>query len=130
MIWIIAIRIQDLGSGAIHKLELDGRMLFQIGAVIASLSGAWALVKSQVKTLKENQDSMKIKMTEHGRDLDKNDNSIAVMKNQILILSGILSPNNLAKEHTRRGHIEAEVEMLMEDVSKLYDMHNGKHPPA
>lgn len=130
MIWIIAIRIQDLGSGAIHKLELDGRMLFQIGAVIASLSGAWALVKSQVKTLKENQDSMKIKMTEHGRDLDKNDNSIAVMKNQILILSGILSPNNLAKEHTRRGHIEAEVEMLMQDVSKLYDMHNGKHPPA
>ena len=130
MIWIIAIRIQDLGSGAIHKLELDGRMLFQIGAVIASLSGAWALVKSQVKTLKENQDSMKLKMTEHGRDLDKNDNSIAVMKNQILILSGILSPNNLAKEHTRRGHIEAEVEMLMQDVSKLYDMHNGKHPPA
>ena len=130
MIWIIAIRIQDLGSGAIHKLELDGRMLFQIGAVIASLSGAWALVKSQVKTLKENQDSMKIKMTEHGRDLDKNDNSIAVMKNQILILSFILSPNNLAKEHTRRGHIEAEVEMLMQDVSKLYDMHNGKHPPA
>tara|TARA_R100001132_G_scaffold8444_1_gene7964 strand:- start:169 stop:504 length:336 start_codon:yes stop_codon:yes gene_type:complete len=111
-------------------LELDGRMLFQIGAVIASLSGAWALVKSQVKTLKENQDSMKIKMTEHGRDLDKNDNSIAVMKNQLLILSGILSPNNLAKEHTRRGHIEAEVEMLMQDVSKLYDMHNGKHPPA
>ena len=130
MIWITAIRIQDLGSGAIHKLELDGRMFFQIGAVIASLSGAWALVKSQVKTLKENQDSMKIKMTEHGRDLDKNDNSIAVMKNQILILSGILSPNNLAKEHTRRGHIEAEVEMLMQDVSKLYDMHNGKHPPA
>ncbi len=130
MIWITAIRIQDLGSGAIHKLELDGRMLFQIGAVIASLSGAWALVKSQVKTLKENQDSMKIKMTEHGRDLDKNDNSIAVMKNQLLILSGILSPNNLAKEHTRRGHIEAEVEMLMQDVSKLYDMHNGKHPPA
>ena len=130
MIWITAIRIQDLGSGVIHKLELDGRMLFQIGAVIASLSGAWALVKSQVKTLKENQDSMKIKMTEHGRDLDKNDNSIAVMKNQILILSGILSPNNLAKEHTRRGHIEAEVEMLMQDVSKLYDMHNGKHPPA
>lgn len=124
------IRIQDLGFGVIHKLELDSRMLFQIGAVVASLSGAWALVKSQVKTLKENQDSMRLKMTEHGRDLDKNDNSIAVMKNQILTLAGILSPDNLAVEHTRRGAIEAKVEMLIQDISKIYDMHNGKHPPT
>lgn len=124
------IHTQDLGSGAIHKLELDARMLFQIGAVVASLSGAWALVKSQVKSLKENQDTMRIKMTEHGRDLDKNDNSIAVMKNQIITLAGILSPDNLAKEHTRRGSTEAKIDTLIHDVSQLYDMHNGKHPPV
>ena len=38
-----------------NKMELDVRMIVQIGAVIASLAGAWGLVRSQVATL--NNDS-------------------------------------------------------------------------
>ena len=40
-------------------MEMDTEFLFQIGAVIASLSGAWALVRSQVTTLKANQAEIK-----------------------------------------------------------------------
>ena len=110
-------------------MELDARMLFQIGAVGASLSGAWALVKAQVRTLKENQDIILKKLSEYGHDLDGMSNSIVVLQNQIKVLTGILSPDNLAKVNERRGVLEAKVAMLMDDINKLYDMHNGKHPP-
>tara|TARA_R110000824_G_scaffold48285_3_gene136505 strand:- start:963 stop:1301 length:339 start_codon:yes stop_codon:yes gene_type:complete len=111
-------------------MELDARMLFQIVAVIASLSGAWALVKSQVRTLKENQDNILQKLSEYGHDLDGMSNSIVVLQNQIKVLSGILSPDNLAKINERRGILEAKVVMIMNDISKIYDMHNGRHPPT
>ena len=109
-------------------MEIDARMLFQIAAVIASLSGAWALVKSQVKQLKENQELIQQKLGKYGHDLDKMTNSIAVLQSQIKVLTGILSPDNLAKEHERKGRIEAKVDMLEEDVHKINIMHNGKHP--
>lgn len=41
-------------------MEMNAQFLFQVGAVIASLSGAWALVRSQVHTLKANQAEIKI----------------------------------------------------------------------
>ena len=109
-------------------MEIDARMLFQLAAVVASLSGAWALVKSQVRQLKDNQEHIQKKLSEYGHDLDGMSNSIVVLQNQIKVLTGILSPDNLAKENERKGVIEAKVIMLVEDVSKLYDMHNGKHP--
>ena len=37
-------------------MELTSELLFQVGAVLASLSGAWALVRAQVNTLKINQE--------------------------------------------------------------------------
>lgn len=109
-------------------MEIDARMLFQLAAVVASLSGAWALVKSQVKQIKENQEMIQKKIGEYGHDLDRMANSIAVLQNQIKVLTGILSPDNLARENKRKGEIEAKVEMIVEDINKLYIMHNGKHP--
>tara|TARA_R100001086_G_scaffold183970_3_gene102706 strand:- start:386 stop:721 length:336 start_codon:yes stop_codon:yes gene_type:complete len=111
-------------------MELDARMLFQIGAVVASLSGAWALVKGQVRTLKENQDIILKKLSEYGHDLDGMSNSIVVLQNQIKVLTGILSPDNLAKINERRGILEAKVTMITDNISKLWGMHNGTHPPV
>ena len=40
-------------------MELTTEFLFQIGAVIASLAGAWALVKNQVSNLYKLQRELK-----------------------------------------------------------------------
>jgi hypothetical protein len=90
-------------------MELTSELLFQVGAVIASLSGAWALVRAQVNTLKANQEEIK--------------------QSQIEVFKNILSPANLAEQHRRRGYIDRTLKQLEDDILVLQHMHNGKHPP-
>ena len=82
-------------------MELTTEFLFQIGAVIASLAGAWALVKNQVSNLYKLQRELKNSIDELYIRTDTNDNSVAVLKNQVTVMKDILSPDNLAAEHRR-----------------------------
>ena len=109
-------------------MEMDAQFLFQVGAVVASLSGAWALVRAQVNTLKATQEEIKSAVDEVSRELDDAENNVAVLRQQIKVLSDILSPDNLAKENTRRGEVQEQIKSLQKDVMTLQHMHNGRHP--
>ena len=109
-------------------MELNAEFLFQVGAVVASLAGAWGLVRAQVTTLKSSQEEIKKYIDELNRELDKAENSVSVMKSQINILSDILSPTNLAKENRRKGETSTRLSKLEVDMTALQHMHNGKHP--
>ena len=109
-------------------MEMDAQFLFQVGAVVASLSGAWALVRAQVNTLKATQEEIKSAVDEVNRELDDAENNVAVLRQQIKVLSDILSPDNLAKENTRRGEVQEQIKSLQKDVITLQHMHNGRHP--
>lgn len=109
-------------------MEMDAQFLFQVGAVVASLSGAWALVRAQVNTLKATQEEIKSAVDEVNRQLDDAENNVAVLRQQIKVLSDILSPDNLAKENTRRGEVQEQIKSLQKDVINLQHMHNGRHP--
>jgi chromosome segregation ATPase len=107
-------------------MEMDAQFLFQVGAVVASLSGAWALVRAQVNTLKATQEEIKSAVDEVNRELDDAENNVAVLRQQIKVLSDILSPDNLAKENTRRGEVQEQIKSLQKDVLTLQHMHNGR----
>jgi chromosome segregation ATPase len=107
---------------------MDAQFLFQVGAVVASLSGAWALVRAQVNTLKATQEEIKSAVDEVNRELDTAENNVAVLRQQIKVLSDILSPDNLAKENSRRGEVQEQIKSLQKDVLTLQHMHNGRHP--
>jgi len=109
-------------------MEMDAQFLFQVGAVVASLSGAWALVRAQVSTLKATQEEIKSAVDELNRELDTAENNVAVLRQQIKVLSDILSPANLAKENSRRGEVQEQIKSLQKDVLTLQHMHNGRHP--
>jgi chromosome segregation ATPase len=109
-------------------MQMDAQFLFQVGAVVASLSGAWALVRAQVNTLKATQEEIKSHVDELNRELDEAENSVAVLRQQIKVLSDILSPDNLASEHKRKGMVKAHISKLQEEVKILQHMHNGRHP--
>lgn len=110
-------------------MEMNAEFLFQVGAVVASLAGAWGLVRAQVITLKSTQEEMKNHIDELNRELDKAENNVSVMKSQIKILTDILSPSNLASENRRKGETATRLHKLEENVVVLQHMHNGKHPP-
>ncbi len=109
-------------------MEMDAQFLFQVGAVVASLSGAWALVRAQVNTLKATQEEIKGHVDEVNRELDETENNVAVLRQQIKVLSDILSPDNLASEHKRKGQVQEQIKKLQEEVTTLQHMHNGRHP--
>ena len=108
---------------------MDFKLLFQIGAVIASLSGAWALVRAQVSTLKQVQEEIKQSLKELKREQEIVDNNVSVLRNQIKVLSDILSPSNLERENKWKGGINISISDMQEKMKTLQHMHNGVHPP-
>jgi len=111
-----------------EPLALDSRMLLQLGAVLASLSGAWMLVRTQVRNLLKSRDEMKENIQEIYNKLDTVEAGDAVKSSQIKVLSHILSPDNLERRHRELGKILTELEDIKARMSAVERMHNGKHP--
>lgn len=109
-------------------IALDGRMLLQLAAVLASLSGAWAVVRAQVRALTKLQQELKDDVTDIYTSLDRVRSSEAVKTSQIKVLGDILSPNNLEKRSRELGAILKQIDMLESKVQDIERMHNGKHP--
>ena len=100
-----------------------------IASVIASISGAWALVRAQVSTLKQVQEEVKLVLKDLKREQEVVDNNVSVLRNQIKVLTGILSPSNLERENKWKGGIDISISEMQEDIKILQHMHNGSHPP-
>tara|TARA_R100000908_G_C3670219_1_gene93450 strand:- start:11 stop:373 length:363 start_codon:yes stop_codon:yes gene_type:complete len=109
-------------------MEMNGQFLFQVGAVIASLSGAWALVRSQVHTLKANQVEIKNYVDELNRELDTAENAVSVLRSQIKVLADILSPGNQKLQHEWQGEVTEKLNQMEKAIITLQHMHNGRHP--
>ena len=74
------------------------------------------------------QEEIKGHVDEVNRELDETENNVAVLRQQIKVLSDILSPDNLAAEHKRKGQVQEQIKKLQEEVTTLQHMHNGRHP--
>jgi len=111
-----------------EPIALDARMLIQLAAVLASLSGAWMLVRTQVKNLLKSRDEMKQNIQEIYNKLDKVEAGDAVKSSQIKVLAHILSTDNLERRNRELGRLITEIEDVKVRVTSVERMHNGKHP--
>jgi len=109
-------------------MELDARMAIQIGAVIASLAGAWGLVRNQVASLRQRQQEQQKYFDELNRKFDSVENTVAVLRSQITVLSSILSPSNLEEQNKWRGFVSERLKKTEAEITSLQKMHNGRHP--
>jgi len=109
-------------------MELDARMAIQIGAVIASLAGAWGLVRNQVASLKQRQEEQRKYFDDLNRKFDGVENTVAVLRSQITVLSNILSPGNLEEQNKWRGFVSERLKKTEAEITSLQKMHNGRHP--
>lgn len=109
-------------------MELDARMAIQIGAVIASLAGAWGLVRNQVASLKQRQEEQRKYFDDLNRKFDGVENTVAVLRSQITVLSSILSPGNLEEQNKWRGFVSERLKKTEAEITSLQKMHNGRHP--
>ena len=109
-------------------IPLDSRMLLQLAVVLASLSGAWMLVRTQVRNLIASREEMKKNIGEIYTSLDKIQAGEAVKVSQLKTISKILSPDNLERRHRELGILISDISDLKHRMEIVERMHNGEHP--
>ena len=110
-----------------EPLALDSRMLLQIGAIIGSLAGAFAVAKAQIKNILERQQEDTQELASLNVRLDKVEANDAVFQSKISILSEINSVSALEQKNRERGAIKSKLVMLEKEVERLRELHNGNH---
>tara|TARA_R100000808_G_scaffold777_1_gene3764 strand:- start:5677 stop:6021 length:345 start_codon:yes stop_codon:yes gene_type:complete len=110
-------------------MEFGVRELVQFGTLLASLAGAFAVVKSQLARVIEDIDSIKKELHELNTRLDKTEADSAVIKHQNEVFGTILSPKNLKDLNRSIAELQTEMKVVHKNLDQVYRMHNGTHPP-
>lgn len=109
-------------------MEFGIRELVQFGTLLASLAGAFAVVKSQLSRVIQDISQIEKEINDINTRIDQADADRAVIKHQNKVFAGILSPGNLEKSHREISEIKTEIKVMNKNLDKLYGMHNGTHP--
>jgi hypothetical protein len=109
-------------------MEFGIRELVQFGTLLASLAGAFAVVKSQLSRVIQDIAEIEKILNDINTRIDQADADRAVIKHQNKVFAGILSPGNLEKNHRELSEIKTEIKVMHKNLDKLYGMHNGSHP--
>jgi len=111
-------------------MELGARELVQFISLVATLAGAFAVVKSQFARVIEDLKAIQEEMHTINDRLDAIESGSAVFKHQVNVLGNILSPTNLDKQSSEIAEVKKDLMYLREASDRMYKMHNGKHGPV
>jgi len=112
--------------------SIDIKLLLSLGAVLVSIVSASVIVKQKLANVIEQLDNLQKDYENRLRSLDqrsdKHENGIDLNSQKTDVLSGILSPAKLEKQHREMERILISSEINAERIRKLESLHNGKHP--
>ena len=109
-------------------MELGTREAVQFLSIVATLAGAFAVVKSQLSRVIEDLKAIQKEMETINTRLDSIESGSAVFRHQVAVLGSILSPANLDKQSREIAEVKKELTYLRESSDRMYKMHNGSHP--
>ena len=109
-------------------MEFGVRELIQFGTLLASLAGAFAVVKSQLSRVIQDIAEIEKILNDINTRIDQADADRAVIKHQNKVFGTILSPAKLEAQHREISEIKSEMIVVHKNLDNLYSMHNGKHP--
>ena len=109
-------------------MELDARLLITLGGMLISVLTSFIVTRQKCIELEDDVKNIQKNINELFDSLEKNNISTQVTENKIGVLSTILSPDNREKLHRSLERMQTKIEQLEEFSSKIYHMHNGKHP--
>ena len=111
-------------------MEFGVRELIQFGTLLASLAGAFAVVKSQLARVIQDIKNMNTELHELNTRLDRTEADSAVIKHQNEVFGDILSPTNLKNLNRHIAELQTEMKVVHKNLDKVCEMHNGTHPPV
>ena len=111
-------------------MEFGVRELVQFGTLLASLAGAFAVVKSQLARVIQDIKYINTELHELNTRLDRAEADSAVVKHQNEVFGTILSPANLKDLNRSIAELQTEMRVVHKNLDKVFQMHNGAHPPV
>ena len=109
---------------------IDIKTVMTIAAMIASVAGAAAVARLQIKELAEKLSDIEGRLRAMDGRADKLWTMTETQETRLNVLAKLASPENLRRDHRAMAQLEAFVTQLRADVSSLQKLHNGKHPPV
>ena len=111
---------------------IDIKLLLSLGAMLVSVVSASVIVKQKLAAVIERLNALQKDYESRLRSLDqrtdKQENLIDLNAQKTQVLSGILSPSSLEKNHREMERILVTSNSNEERIKKLEGLHNGKHP--
>ena len=112
--------------------SIDIKLLLSLGAMLVSIVSASVLVKAKLGVVIEQvtnlQKDYESRLRQLDQRTDRQENLIDLNSQKTDILSGILSPASLEKQHRETERILVMAESNQRRIMKLEGLHNGKHP--
>ncbi len=109
-------------------MEFGIREGVQFLTLVASLAGAFAVVKSQLSRAMNDLELIYKKLNKIDSRVDAVESTEAVINNQMTTFKQILSPANLANHNREVAEIKESIKHLKIQIDRQYKMHNGSHP--
>ncbi len=109
---------------------IDIKTVMTVAAMIASVAGAAAVARLQIKELIEKLSDIEGRLRAMDGRADKLWTMTETQETRLNVLAKLASPENLRRDHRAMAQLEAFVTQLRSDVSSLQKIHNGKHPPV
>ena len=110
--------------------SIDLRLVMTLLGMLVSVAGASAVAKMQIKVILEKLDDMESRFRVLDSTTDKQETSIETLEQRMSVLSGMMSPDNLRRDHMTLAELMANVRQIREDVNHLEKMHNTVHAPV
>ena len=110
--------------------SIDLRMVVTLGGILFSVAGASAVAKMQIKAILSKLNDMETRFRALDSTTDKQETSIETQMQRLNVLSKMMSPENLRRDHMQMAELTATVKQLREDVNHLAKKHNTEHPPV
>lgn len=110
--------------------SIDLRLVVTLAGMLVSVVAASAVAKMQIKVILERLDDMELRFRALDSTTDKQETNIETLGQRMSILSGMLSPDNLRRDHMTLAELLTNVRQMQDDITHLEKMHNTVHPPV
>ncbi|MGB2103342.1 MAG: hypothetical protein ACPHVN_01865 [Luminiphilus sp.] len=104
----------------------DYKLLISLGSTLASLAGAFAVVRYQVKAIMDTL----IDIEKRLRVMDGRIDQAELTDQKVSVLAGMLSPSEREKAARETAGMLADISYLKAEAARMNRMHNGAHPPV
>jgi len=95
------------------------RTLITVGGALASVAGAWWLMRYQIGELKKEDEKQSSALTAIGKKMDKAHTELNLLEQKQSVIGGMMKPEAVAEHHKEMTGMQKDIYYLRRDVDEL-----------